>query len=351
MRYQRAASNKAANLMYGVGLHAASRFAAGKPLSQFEEGLLTSFRIMATDAEIKDYGRMFDQAKAQGRHGSSPNAIVPEQVFNLPDAPYTRDDYLRDIRALAPEIASQDNIETVDLSKTGGQYTGNPEIARRQYEAGFGAARFTASGRKRDSVRTNAEEYVAIKMLNFRCIKSSGDVWLGPRDEIYWCWGAASDGGHKTSHRTGQFGSIEDGSKRNFPDPTLLFEGSVRDSVEAHVEVWEEDDSGHGFEDKLRQTMADIAQKCFETAVDIMDSSTESQKAAAIVALIGAVAGFVSLLIGWFQNEDDLVKQLTFSWDVDAIRTILDDWSLPQLGIIFDGGSVGKHELTLWFTR
>lgn len=130
-------------------------------------------------------------------------------------------------------------------------------------------------------------------LSRFHSIKLSGDVRLGPRDEIYWAKSAGADSQHETTHRTGEFESIEGGSQRNFLSNAV--QDMVHQGVAGNIQCWEADDNSSAFLDGLHKALQGTAKFCIDAAVkaaeayDWGDHSGRTGKAAAILALTAGV--------------------------------------------------------------
>lgn len=87
------------NLLFGVSLHAAARHAKGLPLSPLEQKLVGTIQKFVADDEIAQYGNAYTEMKKAGRFASN---ILPEAVSHIDEeASYTKEDFLRDAKALA----------------------------------------------------------------------------------------------------------------------------------------------------------------------------------------------------------------------------------------------------------
>jgi hypothetical protein len=353
-RLGRRLANPAVNHAFGVALRAASRQAAGKPLSPFETQLLAVARVAAPAEQIHEVGRAYERAVPAMK--TARNAALPSSVVNLPDAPYTRQDYLRDMGKLVPELEKSKAIETVDLSKLSlAEYHGVSALGKETGPETL-ATRYIDSKGRRDS-KSSRSQRMKLRFGSYKCIKAAGDAG-GSRDEIYWTWGAASDGGSKRNGKSDTQGKVEDGDVIYVSPAELswnpvgikgpvIFEGNVSDNLEAHLEVWEEDDSSNSWVAKLKEKMYEIAGECFDYAVDIMNADSEADKAAAIVGLVGTCFGIIAAFLELFTNQDDLCKERTISWNLDACLRNLNNGSSYEYfdGETYDG--MGKWGLTL----
>jgi hypothetical protein len=337
-RFKRGVANPSVSHALGVTLRAASRQKAGKSISSFEQHLIDIARIVVPEDQLHEFSHAYDQAAPKLKN--SRNAVFSKQLLNLPDEPYTQEDFVRDMAELAGDDLSS-VVETVDASKLqavdqNGEsavgHVGNPDAL---------GTRYIDSSRKRDS-KVNASRYVRINLHQFHTIKSSGET-PGPKDEIYWCYGVAADGGNKNSFKTKTFGQITDDTWTFFDSSTTLFSGYVSDNVEAHIEVWEEDDSSSKWVDALKDLMLRISEECLKTAREVQSLSNPTDKQRAFLNLVGLCTYLVGTLVSLIRNDDDLVRERTFSWDMSYINSNMGGYTYER----FDGRSVGTHDLTL----
>lgn len=84
--------------------------------SVLEQRLVDTVRIVADDQEIAQYGNVYMEMK----NARSSSAIFPAAVANIDQTTlYTHHDYIRDMKALTPEILAMPGNATMDISKVG----------------------------------------------------------------------------------------------------------------------------------------------------------------------------------------------------------------------------------------
>lgn len=334
------------NLMFGVALHAAARLAKGSPLSSFEQKLVDMLRTVAEDNEIAQYGEIFTEAKKNARNLNNP--VLPEAVMRIQDsASYSDEDFLRDARELAPEIAAMPNNAVVDLADIPeNECVDSPEYSAAIAEAGTGTTIFSST---RGFVKPDKR---SLTMHRFKCHKASGDGMFNTKDEIYWATAAGADSGKEFNEKTMEFGSVKSGTVKYWDiyHGGKIFGDRVEKRLAGHIEVWEADDSGGGFYNSLRNMLKQTAEACIDTAVKANDNDDWGDhegnlgSASGILALVALVGGLVNALLGLVTNDDDLVCKRTYAFDIGALDALI---KRPdgEMSMMFDGGGQGKHEL------
>ena len=326
---------KSDNFALGIALRAAARQSAGRQLSPFEERLLKSFKVFADDEEIAEYGKIFNETKNSRALGDA--QLFPDVVLRVPDdKPYTKSDFLRDAKELAPEMLAAPNNKIVDLAKLDDQrkagklskldnqpgsdpteyHIDNEEYSDAVREAGGGVTVFTSSN---PEITAAPSKQYSVCLVRFWCRKKGYDG--GGKQEIYWCISGGIDNGAMEKYYTEEFGSIEDDTIRNIPPGKYnLINGPVKANAAGHIELWEADDSSGGFYNSMRNALADAAEYCVDAAVDAQDwVDDEGADGPALVALVGILLALFGKLMELVTNDDDFICRRTFAWSRQAL--------------------------------
>lgn len=105
----------AENLLVGAALRAASRLSQGASIQEdeFDNVALSLLHTVMGNAEIKEHGQLYAQA-SQADHVGLPGAIFE---LNKVSTPYTRQQYIQDAIALAPEILTYPGNKVASLAE------------------------------------------------------------------------------------------------------------------------------------------------------------------------------------------------------------------------------------------
>lgn len=305
-----------ANLLFGVALHAAAKSGQGGQLTELEQQLLdTMARLLPAD-EIAAAGRAFTEA--QGRAGGM--SLFSPQVAALPaTASYGRAELRADIAALAPEVLKQPNVRVVKVADLeAGQPFDTPEFIEAMAEYGSGATVFTGPRADRSSVSQSV--FARLHLDEFQCIQRTGDSFFGPSDEIYWMAAAGSDKGAETTYASPEFGNIDNGSRRAFPENTLWFRGHVQQVLLAHMECWEKDRGS--FWEAIRDALISVADKFSQAAEDIIEDEESEPDDSWLAVVVADIARFLANILDWLLGKDDLIQHRTFAFNRSALNYI-----------------------------
>lgn len=353
------ATNPAQNLLFGIILHAAQGLAQDRELSSLEKDLLKPLYTLIDEAEIKEYGKVFREAK----HTPQANAIrhiFPTAILNISDEqPYTDNRLKEDLMGLKSEIQALPEYQEFVASGTTIQNPRELEEVIPEASPNLGDIIML---KKKDTYKdqkipfstevrqaTTTARGIRLRLSYFYCARKGKDSFFGPRNEIYFGVSSGADGGDMVSHKTREYGEIVTGSRRWFDANTLLFEGMVNNDMTYHMECWESDQSGSSFYNAMKSTLKDISVYCFDTArsaggLDGYSWSNSDGRIMLLLGLAGAAAKAIESLIGLIRNDDDLVKQKDVGgtlWDIDILLT-----NARREGYInFDGGNSGQHHV------
>ncbi|MFF1561774.1 hypothetical protein [Streptomyces sp. NPDC058279] len=290
-------------MLIGAALHAADRLRRGHAATDLERELLQALRAAMTDAEIKEFGRVYRESVDKlGRLDAVPEVITSRAV----SSGYSVADLKADFPAMAQECMARANMSVVDSEVlAAGGTVDSPSFTSATREAGFGAtaARMTPAGQAQPSP---APTYpVKLELESFYVERAVGDGFTGGKDEIYWCVTASSDKWKAPVFRSEEFGSVKKGETRSFSSSKrVVFDGQASKGLAMHIMVWEADQSTSQWYDKLQKAMQTLCDRLFNT--------WQWQVGGAIgdAGLVGGfmmnMVEFAATFITLFRNEDDL---------------------------------------------
>jgi hypothetical protein len=188
------------------------------------------------------------------------------------------------------------------------------------------------------------------------CFKSSGDTTFGPRDEIYWSLASGADTHDHLSEKqvTSQIGGVSSGHNYAMPSGYTLFDGTIHNYVAAYIICWEADDSGQGWYNKLAQVCKEMSVKTSEFTLtgsneldELIGQIPGVGTAIGYVEWAGFIAGLISKAMDVVRNDDDWVAEAYLVWNRSALERMHMNGSKPEFYADFNGGSMGKHNMTI----
>ncbi|PSJ30685.1 hypothetical protein B7P34_01415 [Streptosporangium nondiastaticum] len=348
-------------MLFGAMLHAADRFRQGKSATDLERTLLGVLRAALTDAEIRDWGRVYREAvNTLGRPATIPEVIARRPVTSG----YTLLEHVLTFGPVAAEHAARPNMAFVDRETlAAGGDIDTPRFREGMREDGFGVTVFRKSSTSARAAQTaentgnaaqtgdadaGADERTTqsfrakLELESFHCHRAVGDAG-GGRDEIYWCSASASDKQAGEAYMSEEFGGVKKGQTRTFGSNRVVFDGQASTGVVLNMWCWEADDSPGAWYDKLQTALTALKQQLFDTwqwqlSMGLFDPTIVGSALAEI--MITAV-----LIIEKLRNDDDLSS---------ARGIILDQFDLALMAhrgttdFHFDGD--GHHSLKMKYT-
>lgn len=344
----RAKPAAATKLLYGVMLRGAARLDAGLELTELEERMVACLRVLLSEEEVREFGRVYQQEQSARPSQMFPASLTTRGI----DEGYALADLVEDLPGLRGEVMAQPNMSLVDLDRRpGGGSLDSAEFVEGLGAYGHGVTVVTASDRL-SGVKTAGTmlEDVAVELDRFQCYRKSGEL---DRDEIYWALSGSSDTGSKRSMVTREYGEVVAGSVREFDSGTMLFTGSVDQFLTAHIVCWEADNSSTEWYDEMVKVIDKIAGLLFTLADTLAAYGgnfpvPEYHDLIDYVEIAGMVATAIVGLIELFRNHDDHVTERTFVFDRAALGRWISPTHDPNYAETweFDGGSGGLFTLT-----
>ncbi|QNE74486.1 hemopexin repeat-containing protein [Streptomyces finlayi] len=306
--------SRAQNLLGGVMLRAAERQEAGRELTELEGRLLGVLRAAVPQEEVAAFGRAWREATGKNTVDWLPATFTARSA----DTGYAMADLVADLAAAGPEILAQPNVHVVnvaDLTAEGGSLDSEEFLAAL---AEYGSGATVVTGPELPSGKDVAPLRANLALDLFHCIRSTGDTFFGPDDEIYWVAASGADDHSTKTYSSPEFGSLEDNTWKSFDANATIFSGTVHQTLITDIECWERD-GGDIWKD-LREGLADVAETCAEACADIQEHG-ESQEAslAAVVAIVSALLG---LLLELFTNDDDLIQDRSLAFTRPALTEL-----------------------------
>ncbi|OIK23703.1 hypothetical protein VT52_030710 [Streptomyces malaysiense] len=304
----------AANVLWGVALHAAARLEAGQELSDLEAMLATALARLLPGDEVLEMGRAWEQVRARG--GATP---FPDRItgLTLGDS-YSLADLRADLPAIGKEVLAQPTTNVVRVGDSGfPAEIDSEEFVSACEEVGGGV---TVVLGPEGAERARSELSCELHLPYFHCHKSTGDSAFGGRDEIYWTMASGSDQKEQHIYGSPEFGAVEDGDRRSFPAGAGLFIGTVQEVLFVDIECWEKDRGG--FWETIKDSLFDVAEACVDSAVDVMEHGEKED--AALAALVGIVFAIMGALLDIILGNDDLIQHRTLSFNRSALDALVD---------------------------
>ncbi|KAJ5096590.1 hypothetical protein N7456_007311 [Penicillium angulare] len=354
------------NLLFGAAIHGISRRSKGaKDLTEIEKIGLKFLEILADDEdELKAYGDIFGEAKANARSGLFAAANIPSSVMTLvEDTPYDEERFMSDAKELAVATLQQPHIRAVtpDQIKADGTIETTEEFAKATRDLGRGVNLFTVAEESRISaadeekitatmggrIGPGGKIMIPMKIVPyiFKCYEESGE-WT--KDEIYFTWGFGGDGKYECSHRTDEFGSVKKGTERVFPANPPFYLGYVEEACAGHMICWEADQSTSDFYDKLTRLMREIAANASSMTLRTGDKNWDFLiglipgpigGSADLAFWLESIASLVANLLDLFRNHDDKVMEHSYGYGRDwLLKAVPQGWATAY---DFDGGDGG----------
>ncbi|MGW7645474.1 hypothetical protein [Streptomyces bobili] len=331
------------NILLAAALHAAARLDKGLELTGLEQRLVGMLQVaLEDDDEVAAFGREYGGLREQA-------AAFPQMVTSrsLEDG-LTFADVVSEVNAARKSICAQPMIQIRDISTLdAGESVIGPDQQQAMPQYAGGVTVLTRPEPEEKRERGRPPMPVHLKLQSFQCLESSGDVFLGPEDEIYWAIASGADQEEQKHYKTGEFGSVVDGSVRWFSEGQSLYVGHVSEYLATHVECWEADDSDGGFYNDLIDAMYGLSDHMLETCKTLQDGPPNvdpNDNTEAWAALLHVAAILVAKLLELIRNDDDLVTEHTLGFT----REDLIEWAQSDSGervFTFDGGTTGKHNL------
>ncbi|WP_433854588.1 hypothetical protein [Streptomyces kronopolitis] len=322
---RRLAQSQAANVLVAATLHAAARRERGMELTGLEQRLTDQLAALFGEEQVAEFGRIYQEPASRTGITSLFPDVVAERSLELGlDA----EDVAAWLPSVQAEIAALSNARQVSVEELDqGVLTGEEEVVV-----------VTAPATAGTEFEIDAINEVRVRFVKFRCDRRSTE--LGS-DEIYWGTGAASELQPQIVMLTPEYRSISTGTVKHFSPNAWFFKGPAESYIAGHIQCWEADPGGNNF-NKMRQVLADAARQCTIWAIEFGISYE-----AALAGLTAATAALVNWILGF--NKDDLVKEMTVAWSRDALVRMAQT-NGGQSELVFDGGSGGKHTLTIEVT-
>ncbi|SCV58782.1 uncharacterized protein FFB14_15826 [Fusarium fujikuroi] len=360
----RASGHEKSNLLTSIALHALVRTRRGETLTSVEKMMSGLYEAAVDDeAELDAYVEVVISAKKQSRAtgSTSPGSLVPSIAALGDDEPYTMEQLKKDFADAFQSRPDRPNCRIIDPgnpSVMNGDTTAFDEAVA---ETGRGVTVFwseppaAASG---DTAQARVagppdSHHVELRPSSFHCIRRSGEVG---KDEIYWSLAAGADTFDQLTQKqvTDEFGSIVAGSWPSFPANVKLFDGVVENVLAAHIVCWEADHSNSAWYNKLIEVSRAISRKSSEMSVITGDSNWDEligqlpgySMRQEVLFWVQIVADAIANFLDLFRNDDDKVKEHYLAWNIDALNQMYrTDRGEYHIGVMFDGGGGGKHEL------
>ncbi|MFD8867068.1 hypothetical protein ACFV1F_22380 [Streptomyces sp. NPDC059590] len=330
----------AMNLLYGVMMRGAARLDAGLQPTDLEEQMLSLLRRVASEEEVREFGRVFKEEESSARAARVFPAVLTARGV---EEGYAFADLVADLPALREQIAGQPNLNLVDLDRLPeGAPQDSPEFVQGLADYGHGVTVITASDhRDAGGGEAAALSNVKVELKYFKCYRESNEVG---RDELYWALMAASDTGAKLKSVTREYGGVSSGDVEDFDAGTLLFHNTMQDFLTTHITLWEADHSPGGWYEKLHESIATISDLLFEMADKLAQYGghfpvPEYHDLIDYMEVAGMIAMAIAGLIKLFTNHDDEVASRTIVMDRAALRAAISD-QYP-FGWDFNGGGGG----------
>ncbi|MCX4751187.1 hypothetical protein OG455_37755 [Kitasatospora sp. NBC_01287] len=342
----RPAPPRAANLLYGVMLRGAARLDAGLPLTDLEERMLAFLRVVLSEDEVREFGRVWREPESV-EHAS---ALFPDTLTTRGiDQGYALADLAKDLPGLRADMPDQPNVNVVDLAS----FDREAEVSSREFAAaaaayGYGLTLVTDStAAARERAAAPQPENVLVELKSFRCNQLS-DEWSAS-DEIYWSTAAAADLGNKRHDITRVYENVKRDQTVTMDAGTVLFNGMVDRFLSVDITCWEQDHSPDAWYEKMKEVLQDISgflQYLSQTMKDVAgylplpDYHDMMDYLEIANMIILAFAGLIKL----FTNHDDKVCEHTMVFDRPALGTWANDRD-PIWRFSFDGGKEGYYTL------
>ncbi|MEV0992772.1 hypothetical protein [Streptomyces sp. NPDC049949] len=349
---KRPQASQGAAMLFGVMLHAASRLEAGQELTALEARMVSPLRLLLSEEEVHDFGRLYRQETA----ARTTAAVLPDALTRLSATEgYSFEDLIRDLPALREETLAQANVSVVDLTTATpgeGDTWDTEDFNAGQAAFGYGATVVTASGAPAGTTSTDAEvnaSFLArVDLHAFLCERESNEISVD--DEIYWGLSSAGAFGARQERLSRVYTNVDKNEWHNLDAGTTLFNGRVDASMVCNISCWEEDDGGSKWREDLRNKLRTIAEELY-SFTQLMEIygflMPQYGDFLDFVTLVAGIAYLIQWLIDLFKNPDDLVQQRTLAFDQAALRHLVTHGGGGSTGWIFDGGSEGRHRLQL----
>jgi hypothetical protein len=307
--------------LIGVTLHAAARREQGLELTALEQRLTDQLGALFGEDALAEFGRIYQEpASRAGAESLFPDMITQRSLKDGIDT--------EDLRAFWPgvreEIAGLPTVRQIpveDLAR--GVLTGEEDIV-------------VVTGAPVEGTEYEVDDvYEArLKFVKFRCDRrQSGECGT---DEIYWMSAAPGDNKVQILVLTPEYTGTVTGTEHNFGPNAFWFKGPAEKFVAGNIQVWEAD---HSSPTEVRRLLGDIARNFAEAALEDGPSWD-----AVFQALVAATAALVNWIIGL--NKDDFVAEKTITYTRAALNRLAGT-NGGRFDLVFDGGSEGKHTLTM----
>jgi hypothetical protein len=352
---QRAAGLKpGSNLLLASALHGLARRGKGHSLTDLEQKAVKPFEAMTdSEEELLALGQICSQAKVAARSRSFAAFNAPSGIMNLSeDDPLTREQFDDQVRELGEETVLQPHIRAVapDQVQSDGQAPQTEEFLAASSSLGRALTMYV--GTESDDVDVDVASRVLLPVnlvpSIFKCYKRSKE--LG-KDEVYFTWGWGSDSGYRVSHRTPEFGSVVQGTVRDFPPGPSLQQGNIAKAIAGTVICWEADHSDSAWYNKLIQAMNELSQLAGSLAHDVGNDGLNAligllpgfSEYADMVFWIENIAMVIGALLDWLRNKDDKVAEHNYGFSREFLR----QYQRPDvyLDFSFNGGDGGNHSM------
>ncbi|MEU5090419.1 hypothetical protein [Streptomyces sp. NPDC021356] len=343
----RKAPARGAGLLYGVMLRGAARVEAGLELTDLEEQMVSLLRVVASEEEVREFGRVFREEQALGASSLFPAALSERAL----EEGYTLADLAGDLPGVREEVMAQPNLSLVDLDRVPeGAGLDSAEFTEGVGAYGHGVTVVTASDHRAEAQSHSPLTNVTIELDRFKCYEASGEIG---HDELYWALAATSDTDVKQHSITRTYGGVTDDDLVYFDDGTMLFHnGTVQDYLNAHVILWEEDGSPDSWREEMKEVLGKIVDflKRLADALKLYGGHfpvPEYHDLIDFVEVAGMIGMAIMGLIELFTNHDDKILERTFVFD----RAALTAWFHPTRDPAcsksweFDGGDSGRYLL------
>ncbi|MER6951888.1 hypothetical protein ABT294_48535 [Nonomuraea sp. NPDC000554] len=345
------ARTQKANVVFGAMLHAADRLRQGEQLTELEDRLLQALRVVVSEEEIKDWGRIYrETVSARGTLVGVPEVITSRPVSEG----YDFADLVKDLPAVAEEWMAQSNAALITPEAlASGEDFDSPEFIEGMREWGFGVtvpAVLTTPGNgqttqepAQDGERAEPVYRVKLEFENFHVHRVVGDGWPGTRDEIRWISCGSSDRSRAVPFLSEEFGgdTATAGKTPAFHQwKRTVFDGVTSVGLVLNVACWEWD-TGDGNNNSIGEKLRGMNENIFtNTAWSVLSAISPSALLGFLMDITSMVLTAISLIA---RNDLSSTRTLFLNQETLAVlsRRGSSQWH-------FNGD--GHHELKVKYT-
>ncbi|MGP3634332.1 hypothetical protein ACTU45_13345 [Streptomyces sp. 24-1644] len=305
------------NVVIGAALHGAARLRAGHAPTDLEQALLGVMRASLTDAEIKEWGRVYREAvDAQGGKVD----VLPDTITGRPVASgYSLANLKADFAHVAQEHLEQQNLSVMDPEAlAAGATVDSQTFLNATRRVGFGATAPRSQPAQGGGESPALTYPVKLQLESFRVVREVGDGISG-KDEIYWYITSSSDKQKGPVYKSAEF-STKEGNTYEFPANTVIFDGQASNGVAVFLMCWEADNSSSEWYDKLQTAMQALNTQLLNTWQWQVGGAIgdPTMVGGILLELIGLFATLISL----WRNEDDLSCERGIALDQQTLAVL-----------------------------